>query len=154
DGYSSVDVFSAQEKALGLISATDGTIDGYAGFATDISDSLMVGVAIHEITHAMGRVPDGANPDIFDLSRFTSPGNILVSSAIPSVAAYFSVDGGNTSLTSYGVNSDPSDFLNSTAPEDPFAEYYDGGTAQSFTQLDLTQMDVLGFNTFTPVTPT
>ena len=69
-------------------------------------------------------------------------------SSIPETAAYFSVDGGNTKLADYGQNSDPSDFLNdSLSPEDPFNEFYDSNTIQHLTNLDLRQLDVLGFNT-------
>jgi len=68
------------------------------------------------------------------------------------------VNGGNTKLADYGQNSDPSDFANSNSgegtptstltPEDSFNQYYDSNTLQYLTQTDLTQLDVLGFNTF------
>ena len=62
-------------KLWGLIDANDTTTDdGSAPFATDINPNLLVGVALHELTHALGRVPYGSAPDIFDLFRFTSPG--------------------------------------------------------------------------------
>jgi len=61
----------------------------------------------------MGRVPYGPEPDIFDFYRFTSPGTRLFSDAVPAPApAYFSIDGGVKAIADYGVNSDPSDFLN------------------------------------------
>ena len=108
------------------------------------------------MTHAMGRVPYGPQPDIFDLFRFTAPGTRLFSNNTPAPAAYFSVDGGTTTLAAYGENSDPSDFLNAypvgsdpSSPltsEDAFNQYYDANTKQYLTPVDLTQMDVLGFN--------
>jgi hypothetical protein len=60
-----------------VIGAKDtSTDDGSATFATDINPNLLVGVAPHELTHAMGRVPYGppysSAPDIFDLFRFTA----------------------------------------------------------------------------------
>jgi hypothetical protein len=61
--------------------------------------------------------------------------------------AYFSVNGGAANLADYGETSDPSDFPNSSTPNDAFDEFYDGNTKQFLTQLDLTQLDVLGFNT-------
>ena len=113
-GQSSVAVWNAQLKLFGLLGANDTTTDdGSATFATDISPSLLVGVALHELTHALGRVPYGSQPDIFDFYRFTSPGQYLFSDSIPSSAAYFSLNGGNTKIADFGQNSDPSDFLNS-----------------------------------------
>jgi Hint domain len=154
-GETTVDVWNAELKAFGILpgnnAATDGSVTfDYSGtFAVGgNSDSLMVGVALHELAHALGRVPNGPTPDIFDFFRFTTPGTYLFSNATPSASAYFSVDGGTTNLVNYGINSDPSDFLNSgTGVNDPFAEFYGTGTKQTLTSLDLTQLDVLGFNT-------
>ena len=140
-GQSSVAVWNAQLKLWGLLGANDTTTDdGSATFATDINPSLLVGVALHELTHAMGRVPYGSpyssSPDIFDLFRFTSPGTLLIDGRNPSAtnpvpAAYFSVDGGNTKLADFGQISDPSDFLNSgvQGANDPFNEFYYGRNA-------------------------
>ena len=126
-GQSSVAVWNAQLKLLGLLGVNDTTTDdGSATFATDINPSLLVGVALHEFTHAMGRVPYGPQPDVFDFYRFASPGVRLFTDNIPAAAAYFSLDGGNTKIADYGQNSDPSDFLNSGVQggNDPFNEYY------------------------------
>src|SRR5216683_4652894 len=78
-GQSSVAVWNAQLKLWGLLGANDTTTDdGSATFATDISSGLLVGVALHELTHALGRVPYGSpyssSPDIFDFYRFTGAG--------------------------------------------------------------------------------
>src|ERR1700744_168999 len=108
-GQSQVVVWSAQLRLMGQISASDPRIDGAAGFATDISPNLLEGVALHELTHAMGRVPYGSQPDIFDLYRFTGQGTRLFTQNIPAAASYFSLDGGRTDLADYGRNSDPSD---------------------------------------------
>src|SRR5205085_4947019 len=102
-GQTNVAVWNAQLKLWGLLGANDTTTDdGSATFATDINSGLLVGVALHELTHAMGRVPYGppygSQPDIFDLYRFTSAGNRLINGASTAPAAYFSVDGGNTKL--------------------------------------------------------
>src|SRR5712664_325213 len=83
-GQSNVAVWNAQLKLWGLMAANDTTTDdGSATFATDIDPNLLVGVALHELTHAMGRVPYGtpysSSPDILDLFRFTSPGTRLIS---------------------------------------------------------------------------
>ncbi|OKO68562.1 hypothetical protein AC629_42020, partial [Bradyrhizobium sp. NAS80.1] len=147
-GQSQVAVWYSQEKLWGLISPTGTEIDGSASFATDISPSLLVGVALHELTHAIGRVPYGSQPDIFDFYRFTSPGTILLSGSSTAPAAYFSLDGGVTRLADYGQTSDPSDFLNSgvQGSTDPFNEFYSNSTQQQLTAIDLKQLDALGFH--------
>ena len=169
-GQSKVAVWAAQEKLYGLngIGANDTTTDDGGGhFATDIPTNLLVGVALHEITHAMGRIPygagqtpatgDTASPDIFNLFRFTSTGNRFFDGNIPTSASYFSIDGGSTKLADYGQTSDPSDFLNTgvQGPNDPFNEFYSSGTLQTLTAVDLQQMVALGFhiNTAPPPSP-
>src|ERR1700694_4022812 len=158
-GQSNVAVWNAELKLWGLLGASDTTTDdGSATFATDINSNLLVGVALHELTHALGRVPYGppygSSPDIFDLFRFTSPGTQLIAGGNTAPAAYFSVDGGNTKLADFGQSSDPSDFLNSgvQGPNDPFNEYYTYATSQSLTAVDKELLDALGFHTLTPVT--
>jgi hypothetical protein len=148
-----------------LLSANDTTTDdGTATFATDINPNLLVGVAVHELTHALGRVPYGPQPDIFDLFRFSAPGTRLFQAGNTAPAAYFSLDGGVTKLADYGEHSDPSDFLNpgptnlgppysNLTPNDPFNELYESSTVQRLTAIDLKQLDALGFHLSSPVLP-
>jgi serralysin len=145
-GQSTVAVWNAEAKLWGLLGANDTTTDdGGATFATDINPNLLVGVALHELTHAMGRIPYGppysSMPDIFDFFRFTSPGTRLIQGSATAPAAYFSLDGGNTKLADYGQSSDSSDFLNSgvQGPNDPFNEFYTGSTLQNLTAIDQKQ---------------
>jgi serralysin len=164
-GQTSVAVWNAQLKLFGLLSPTSTTTDdGSATFATDINPNLLVGVALHELTHALGRVPYGSEPDIFDFYRFTSAGTRLFTDNIPATAAYFSLDGGNTKLADFGLYSDPSDFLNpengalsapysNLTPNDPFNELYGNSTLQSLTTVDLKMLDALGFNTIGIIVP-
>ena len=154
-GQSLVAVWNAQLKAFGILPGNDTEVDGIANFSSSINPDALVGVALHELTHAMGRVPfgapEGSSPDIFDMFRFTSPGTILIEDQIPATASYFSVNGGATTLAVYGLDSDPSDFLNSSTltPNDAFNEFYSPGqTFQTLTVTDLTQIDILGFNTY------
>jgi serralysin len=163
-GQTSVAVWNAQLKLWGVQggpTANDTTTDdGSATFATDINQNLLIGVALHELTHAMGRVPYGPTsappptpqPDIFDFFRFTGVGTRLIKGGATAPAAYFSVDGGNTKLADYGQTSDASDFLNSgvQGSNDPFNEFYGGGTLQGLTAVDLQQLDALGFHPMTP----
>ncbi|GAC1327867.1 MAG: hypothetical protein NVSMB26_02330 [Beijerinckiaceae bacterium] len=152
-GQTQVVVWRAQEKLMGQVSANDTGLDGSAGFATDISTNLLEGVALHELTHAMGRCfYSGAQPDTFNLYRFSSPGTYLFGNAQPPAAAsYFSLDGGRTDLADFGQTSDPSDFLNSSGrtPNDPFNEYYNASTVQALTHVDILVMESLGFNSDT-----
>jgi hypothetical protein len=161
NGQSQVMVFTTQQKLFGQLSATGTEIDGGAGFAKDISSSSLVGVALHELTHALSRTPDnqfgeGSVPDIFDFFNFTSQGNRLFTDTIPAPPGYFSLNGGTTKWADYGTQSDPSDTLNSYAfdgdgsspltPEDAFNQFYDSNTLQYLTPFDLEQMDALGFH--------
>ena len=148
-GQSQVAVWNAQLKLFGFLSPTADTDDGEATFATDIDPNLLVGVALHELTHAMGRVPYGPQPDIFDLFRFTSAGNrLFLGDPAAAPAAYFSIDGGNTKLADYGQTSDTSDLLNSgvQGPFDAFNEFYSNQTIQQLSAVDLTQMLALGYH--------
>ena len=166
NGQSTVTVFTSQEKLFGQISATGTEIDGGAGFATDIPSNDLVAVALHELTHAMGRTPDNENgfsavPDIFDFTDFTGGGARLFTDSVPSPSSsYFSLNDGFTKWADYGVNSDPSDFLNFYSqtnsngtdvasiytPEDAFDQYYDSSTLHYMTPVDLEQMDALGYH--------
>jgi hypothetical protein len=153
-GQSNVAVWNAQLKLLGFLGANDTTTDdGSATFSTDINPNLLVGVALHELTHALGRVPYGPQPDIFDLFRFTSSGVRLFQGGATAPAAFFSVDGGVTKLADLGQTSDASDFLNSgvQGPHDPFNEFYNGSTSQTLSAVDLKQLDALGFHVAAPV---
>ena len=149
-GQSSVAVWNAELKLFGLLGANDTTTDdGSAYFATDINPNLLVGVALHELTHALGRVPYGSAPDIFDLFRFTSPGVRLFQGGNAAPASYFSLDGGVTKLADFGQHSDPSDFLNTgvQGSNDAFDEFYNGSTGQALSSVDLKLMHALGYHT-------
>lgn len=150
-GQSSFIIGTAQQKALGLISATDAAVDGTIGMNSSFGtgDVLFAG-ALHEITHAMGRIA-GTTLDIY---RFNEDGtnNHVFGSAVPAPAdAYFSIDGGTTELADFGKTSDPGDFLNGGVQgTDPFNETVGG---RGLTAVDLEIMDVLGF-TVTNAAPT
>jgi hypothetical protein len=156
-GQSNVAVWNSELKLWGMTPTTTAS-DGSATFSSFINSNLLVGVALHELTHAMGRVPYGPQPDILDLFRFTGTGSYLFDGNVPaSASSYFSLNGGTTDLADYGVNSDPSDFLNSgvQGATDPFNEFYGGGTLQALTKVDLKQLEVLGFHVVFPnSTPT
>ena len=144
NGQTNFSVANAEAKAWQQISATATAIDGYTGFGSGIASDAIVGVALHEFTHAMGRQPGDTVLSLFD---YTSSGSHYFGDVIPAPASYFSVDGGKTVLADFGISSDPSDFLNnSLVLNDPFDEFYiPGSTVQSLTSLDQTVLDMLGF---------
>ena len=59
-GQSQVAVWNSELKLLGLLGANDATTDdGHATFSTDLPSNVLVGIALHELTHALGRIPFG-----------------------------------------------------------------------------------------------
>jgi len=145
-GQSYVAVWSSELKLWGQ-QTSNTALDGAAVFATDINANLLTGVALHELTHVMGRVNFGSIPDIFDLFRYTAPGSMLFTGGSTAQASYFSINGGTTALANYGQKSDPSDFLNTgvQGSTDPFNESYSSPTAQNLSAIDLEQLDALGY---------
>ena len=131
-GGAGVYVPDAEAKALGLISGTSTAIDGYIGFlsepyyATDPNNRAQpgmddfVGIALHEISEAMGRRAEELSPvgafTVADLFRYSAPGVIAQDGA----GTYFSIDGGVTDLGNYYITG--GDYLdwNLTAGLDAF----------------------------------
>ena len=151
NGVLSFFVPSAVAKAIGLLPPTAAHVDGAVGMGTQIPANLLVGAALHELTHAMGREP-GVGP--FDLFRYTSAGNHLFTSGSTAVPAYFSIDGGYTKLADFGQTSDAGDFLTTgvQGSNDPFDEFYNNQTIQTLTIVDKELLDALGFTTTALVT--
>ena len=157
-------VTSAQEKAWGLLSANSPGIDGTIGFGTAVNfnydplnraisgETDFIGVAEHEITHALGRTaglqyaPNQYTP--LDLFRFASPGVFQLTGGLP---AYFSIDGGKTNLNPFDTVYDYADWA-STVQGDSFGYAYTG-TVNAVTQTDITEIDALGFSVQPPATP-
>jgi hypothetical protein len=155
-GGSGFYVSPAEEKAWGLLPADGTELDGQVGFTVesdfnynpndrnDPSAVDFVGIAEHELTHALGRVSDqgdGAGFSVLDLTRYASPG-VLASAA--TTAPYFSIDGGNTNLNFYDTKSDPADWA-ASAGADAFDAVGVFGTENGLTSADQTLMNVLGF---------
>lgn len=148
NGASSFVISNAEERIFGLLPAVNSTStnDGEIGIGTGFSGNSLISVALHELTHALGRGV-GSGAVVTDVFRFSSPGHRLYGNAIPAPSAYFSLDGGNTDLADYGINSDPGDFLNppssNRTPNDPFNEFV--GNLGRLTGMDVEQMNALGF---------
>ena len=150
----------AEAKALGLLSPNDTGLDGQLGFAGDRDGSLFtygttngaapghydfVGVAEHEITHALGRIslpfsPNSGNVGL-DMFRYSAPGQHTLD---PATRAYFSVDGGKTNLDWFSTSSDLADW-DASAGNDANVAYSPPGVANVFTHADVVMMNVLGY---------
>ena len=152
EGESDFRIGNAQARALGLADADDATVDGGVGMGTGFTGNSLFVAALHELTHAMGRVANWLDVDwSVDLFRFdettfgSTPTRVFGGNLPPpnATAAYFSIDGGITKLADFGFSSDPGDFLNGGVQgADPFNESVSGS---GFTTTDMIFMDALGF---------
>jgi hypothetical protein len=134
-------VTSAQLKALGHFSGSATDVDGFIGWGTGWTSNF-IGGALHELTHAMGRIFASGAHYLMDLFRYDAAGHFQWTGARP---AYLSVDGGATKLADFGVSSDYGDFKpGGVQGADPFNEIISG--SNTLTAVDITNMDVIGFN--------
>jgi hypothetical protein len=133
--------------------------DGFVAIGTGFTPGAeRVSAFLHEMGHAMGRVPEnlfinGVTYDsALDLVRFVSPGNRLFNgSGQNHTFSYFSTDGGATQICQWGQNSDSSDFRNGFPfTNDPFNESV--GNLGQLTNADILVTEALGFRSILPVT--
>jgi hypothetical protein len=135
-------VSSAQEKALGVLAANNGAIDGSIGFnVTDPANSNFMGLALTEIAHALGWITEfyAGAPTIADLFRFASQGTYEWTEGQP---AYFSVDDGATDLADYATTFDYTLFQNLT--NDPLCVPITPQT-MNLTSFDIEVLNDVGF---------
>ena len=138
-------VASDQEKAMGVFSGDPNASDGSIGFGTATTAADWVGIAVHEITHAMGRTSQDTlpAPTILDLFRYNAPNSYQWAENAP---AYFSLNGGVTDLANYSTVSDDGDLNgDSLSATDPFVAIANASTAQTMTTLDKRFMDSIGY---------
>ncbi|MBV8594160.1 MAG: NF038122 family metalloprotease [Caulobacteraceae bacterium] len=153
---------SAEAKSLGLFFVPQTALDGYIGFAGSaasytFSSSGPVaantydfdGVAAHEIEEVLGRMSGIAGPSpgyrtVLDLFRYSAPGVMSDSYSAP---AYFSLDGGATSLGAFNVSAkggDRSDWATPDASGDIQDAFIPKGQRLTVSAADLTALDILG----------
>jgi hypothetical protein len=153
-----VELFPAQEKALGLLPANTTEVDGSVGFATSFTNADFnfdgtdpsavdfVGVAEHELTHAMGRLSlqqsSFTTYSLLDLYRYSAPG---VLANLFSTSPYFSLDKGATNLRTFDTVSDYGDWARSTIA-DSFKSTYAVGVALPVSSVDRSLLAALGFS--------
>ena len=179
-----MEITTANAKALGF-SVPAGTIDGTIEFSSDFnfdfnptngisSNSIdFLGVAIHEIGHALGFISGVDTLDTstgsfsdqttvtgstLDLFRYadTGPGGAAALTWAPGVASYFSVDGGATDLCNFATGATHGDGDQASHWQhdggsggspcgvmDPSLAF---GQEASVTNLDFTAFDAIGYN--------
>ena len=161
----SIEVSLAQQKAWGLISATGTEVDGFVGFSTTLPFTFdpnnravsgeydFIGVAEHELAHALGRFSEDGNGGytVLDLLKYGSPGVIAQT---PQTASYFSVNGGNTQLIKFDNSNsgDPGDWASSVTG-DSFQSFNPTDLANVVTSTDIRLMDVIGYTVGTTSAP-
>ncbi len=147
------EISPAEAMALGLGSLFSGTsVQGEIGFnasdnwsyGTTVGSSQydLFAAAMHEITHALGRV-SFYNTGVYDplnLYTYAAPGQLQTTGSLPE---YFSLDNGNTSLNAFDSVNDTADW-GSGVSGDSFGSA-SPGVQGKLTFTDLLVMASLGF---------
>ncbi len=154
---------NSRRKALGLDNY--GGSDGMVTFSNAVSYTYdpnnrgvageydFIGVAEHEISEVMGRIPglgsnygNGASYDLNDLYRFTNGvRNFTVDQSDPP-GVYLSINGGGTNMVNFYSQGDDNDDYRGDNPTDPYNQFAGQGQAHALTNADMINMDALGYN--------
>jgi hypothetical protein len=164
-GGATFKISRAQGKALGLTIGDGSALDGSVGFNSTAPFTFdpnnravagkvdFIGVAEHEISEVMGRfglsqngAPSGRYGPI-DMFRYSSPG---VLDLAPTNGAYFSINGGTTTINTFNGTGggDLSDWAGATPDSYNFS--ITTGFQMPVTSGDLTVMDVIGYDVLVP----
>jgi len=153
----------AEARVLGLYPKSNSTEDGEIGFATNVSYTFdpnnrsvtgkfdFIAVAQHELSEVLGRATTELDASFgflpYDLFRFTNSG-IRSLDLSTTTNAYFSVDNGVTRLKFFYTNhlaGDIQDWKSSGTP-DSFDAFSSSGHLNPLSTVDITALDVLGYN--------
>ena len=160
-------VSTAQAKAMGLLPGNNAASDGTFTYNVNQTYTFdpnnrgvggaydFIGLAQHEISEIMGRIPGlgnsfcpacGSDYLPYDLFRYSSSGTRGLTAGNN---IYLSIDNGVTNLHGFnfpnGGGSDPSDW-NSSVPSDPFNAFGSPGQATALSSSDVVALDVIGYN--------
>jgi hypothetical protein len=165
---------TTQEKALGLLAGNNAASDGTFLYNSTLSYTFnpanrmvpgefdFIGVAEHEISEIMGRIPglgttiggvsNGYLP--YDLFRYTGTNTRGITNT--GAGNYFSLDNGVTDLQGYNNaamnGGDPQDW-NGANPTDPYNAGTSAGQGHMISGVDITAMNVLGYDLATVPAP-
>jgi hypothetical protein len=157
----SIFVAGAQAKALGLLASDAPALDAAVGFMADPNRTLFtydpnnravdgkydfIGLAQHELSHALGRLSYTWTTTGFDLYRYAAPS---VRAAAGPTASYFSIDGGTTDLAAFSTTGHYDDW-SSTMGNDALNAYQRSGVQNNFSATDVRLLNVLGYAISTP----
>jgi len=158
-----------EARILGFRTNNDATEDGEVSFCTNVSYTFdpnnrsvvgkfdFIGVAQHEISEILGRASGRLDLGLYvpyDLFRFTNSGvrSLTIAS---STNAYFSIDNGVTALKLFYTNylaGDIQDWKTTNTP-DAFDAFVTSGHINPLGTVDITALDVLGYNGHSLVRP-
>jgi hypothetical protein len=163
----------AEARVLGLYPTNNSFEDGEIGFAssknytfdpnnrTVVGKFDFIGVAQHELSEVLGRCSAGLGsaPNLafvpYDLFRFTNSG-VRSLDLTTTTNAYFSVDNGVTPLRYFHTNQtfgDIQDWKTVSGSPDSFDALSTAGNVNPMGTVDITAMDVLGYNGLRLVPP-
>jgi len=162
-------VSTAEQKALGLTSATSSNLDGYISLSSALPFQFnqtaapgkydAVGALEHEMSEVMGRggsIGAAYGAGVYtplDLFRYTSTNNAEPTAGTPirsltqNTNSYFSIDGGKTNYGDYNPSTGAIDYADWNQNElgDPFG-YSVAGANEKMTGNDAVEMAAIGWN--------
>jgi hypothetical protein len=157
----------AEAKSLGLRAGNDAATDGiftYNSLLTytfDPNNRMVagafdfIGVAEHEISEIMGRIPGlgiasvTGSPLFFPYDLFRYTGNDTRGITNTGAGNFFSIDNGVTNLHGYNNatanGGDPQDW-DASNPSDPYNAFTGPNQGHAITSYDITALDVIGYD--------